>query len=109
MDEVKYLPQQAIQRLFNETQYPTMITDGSLTPEFLRDAHLREPETRGEPPCTRSQMIRYRDQAGQWRVEVHQYLRPNKTLGARGRPDPKRVRVGNTVFIVDTQRSSHQG
>jgi len=89
--------------MFNESQYPAMIAAGQLVPEFLRNDHLKEPEKRKEPFCTHSQFIRYSDHAGQWVVEVHQYLRPDKTIGAGGRPDPKRLRIGNTVFAIPRQ------
>ena len=43
-----------------------------------------------EPYCTRSQIVRYYDGAHQVAV-VHQYMRPDGTIGAWGRPDPKAV------------------
>ena len=89
--------------MFNESQYPTMITDGELIPKFLRNDHLQNPEVKGEPRCTYGQMIRYLNSAGQWVVEVFQYLRPDNSIGGSGRPDPKRLRIGNTVFIAETQ------
>lgn len=78
-----------------------MIADGRLTPNYLRNDHLKAPETKREPYCTCGQMIRYRDSTGQWAVEVFQYLRPDKTIGGSGRPDPKRLRIRNTVFIAE--------
>lgn len=90
--------------MFIESQYPFMIAEGLLIPQqpYLRDDHLKEPETWKGPRCTRSQMIRYIDRSGQWAVEVHQYLRQNGTLGASGKADPKRLRMGKTVFIAET-------
>ena len=78
-----------------------MIAEGQLMPKLLRNAHLKQPEEIREPYCTRSQMIRYSDKAGHWVVEVHQYFRLDKTIGGSGRPDPKSLRIGNTVFTVD--------
>lgn len=89
--------------MFNKSQYPDMIADGRLMSKCLRNDHLKEPETKREPYCTRGQMIRYLDSTGQWAVEVFQYLRPDKTIGGSGRPDPKRLRIGDTVFIAETQ------
>jgi hypothetical protein len=73
--------------MFNESQYPDMIARGQLVPEYLRDYQLKAPEKRKypEPYGTRSQTIRYYDSNGQWVVEIHQYLRPDKTLGASGK------------------------
>jgi len=105
-DEVRYTSKENIRRMFNESQYPPMIAKGELTPKLLRNAHLKKPEERGEPCCTHSQTIRYSDNAGHWVVEVHQYFRPDKTIGGSGRPDPKRLRIGNMVFAVDMQECS---
>jgi len=77
-----------------------MIANGQLVPKYLRNDHLQEPQRKGEPYCTRSQMIRYLDSSGQWVLEVFQYLRPDKTIGGGGKPDPKRLRIGNTVFVA---------
>ena len=79
-----------------------MIADGTLVPEYLRNNLLKEPDKRKypEPHGTRSQTVRYYDSNGQWVVVVHQYLRPDGTLGASGKQDPKRLRVGNRVVIV---------
>ena len=99
-DEVKYISQKSIRQMFNQSQYPAMIRKKQLMPKFLRNSHLQKPEEKREPHCTRSQTIRYSDKAGNWVVEVHQYFRPDKTIGGSGRPDPKRLRIGKTVFSV---------
>lgn len=102
-DQVKYVSPNNIRDMFNKSQFPGMIEDRKLTPIYLRNAHLKAPQIKHEPYCTHSQMIRYLDQTGQWIVEIHQYLRPDKSIGGGGKPDPKRLRIGNVVFIVDIQ------
>lgn len=102
-DEVKYVSEESIRHMFNESQYPSMIREGQLVPKFLRNGHLKKPEEKREPHCTRSQTIRYSDKAGNWVVEIHQYSRPDNTIGGGGRPDPKRLRIGNTVFMIDIE------
>ncbi len=49
------------------------------------------PSSPAEPPGTRSQMVAYLDAAGQRIALVHQYLRPDGTIGGSGRPDPKEL------------------
>ncbi len=105
-DEVEYISINTIQRMFNENQYPSMTEHGLLKQEYLRNDHLKEPENRGKPQCTHSQMIRYYDKSGRWVLEVHQYWHQDKTIKGTRRPDPKRLRVGNKTFIVDTQGQS---
>lgn len=103
VDKVEYTSTNNIQRMFNKSQYPSMIERGLLKPEYLRDDHLKEPEKRGKPQCTRSQMIRYYDKSGHWVVEIHQYWHQDKAIKGTRSPDPKRLRVGNKVYIVDNQ------
>lgn len=44
-------------------------------------------------------MIRYRDRTGKTVAMVHQYLRPDGTLGGRGRrPDPKYLLRDGVIF-----------
>jgi len=89
-----------IQRMFNESQYPTMIQQGLLLKKFLRNDHLKHPEEKNEPNCTHSQAIRYSNNQGQLVVEVHQYLRNDGTIGGSGKADPKRLIIEDTVYSV---------
>lgn len=91
----------SMRRIYNKSQYPDMIARTSLTREYLRDSHLKNPKDYQGPYCTRSQTIRYYDANGQWVLEAHQYLRPDGTLGASGRQDPKRLRIGSTIYITE--------
>lgn len=102
-DQIQRIPLTTIRHLYNESQFPDMIAQGRLLPNYIRNGHLKEPGKVGEPYCTHSQFIRYLDINGQWVVEVHQYLRPDKTLGGKGKPDPKRLRIGNKVYIAEKQ------
>lgn len=98
-EQVKRVPPETIRTIFNNSQYPGLIDSGDLAPQMLSDRVLQNPHLRGEPPGTRSQTIRYIDIAGQWVVEIHQYLRADGSLGASGKPDPKRLRIAGTIFI----------
>jgi len=48
-------------------------------------------------------MIRYLDTLGDPVVEVFQYLRSDGTLGASGRPDPKRLWLQAEILIAERQ------
>ena len=100
-DAVTYVSPRILRDAFNNSQIPEDIEQERLTPYFLRDNHLENPERVAEERCTRGQMIRYVDQQGTWIVEVFQYMRPDGTLGASGRQDPKRMRVGNEVWVAE--------
>ena len=43
-------------------------------------------------------MVSYRDSRNDEIARVHQYLRPNKELGASGKPDPKRLFEDGTLY-----------
>lgn len=59
------------------------------------------PDSKNEPPGTESQMISIRDSDGFEVARVHAYVRPDGSLGASGKPDPKTVydEVGNIVYM----------
>lgn len=86
--------------MFNESGISKQITSGLLIPEYLRNDHLKHPEERGLPYCTRAQMIRYLDFSGQQVAEVFQYKRPDGNLGASGLPDPKRLWIGDKEYHI---------
>jgi hypothetical protein len=98
-EPVKRVPPETIRSIFNNSQCPVLIASGHLVPYMLKDSILQNPHLKGEPPGTRSQVIRYVDLAGQWVVVIHQYLRPDGSLGAGKKPDPKRLRIAGTIFI----------
>jgi len=98
-EQVKRVSPETIRSIFNNSQWPGMISTGYLVPQLLRDNILQNPNLKGEPQGTRSQTIRYYDLAGQWVVVIHQYLRPDGSLGASGKPDPKRLRINATIFL----------
>jgi hypothetical protein len=72
-------------------------------PDGLREVVIKERHparpAAGEPFCTRSQMVSYVVDS----VEVaraHRYLRPDGSLGASGKPDPKSFFDGKTRFVL---------
>lgn len=51
-----------------------------------------------EPFCTWTQEVFYLDATSQEVARVHQYLRPDGTLGASGLPDPKMIVESGTAY-----------
>ena len=72
---------------------------GELLPHITRDKHLEQP-VYGEPACTRKQFVIYHTKDGEPVAWVHQFLRPDKTLGLSGKPDPKRLLVAGKMLAV---------
>src|SRR5690349_2632573 len=77
-------------QLFNEGKYWERLQSGEFTAKMLDDRHQSLMKA-DEPYCTQSQSIAYLDSNGMDVVRIHQYLRPDNTLGAGGLPDPKRL------------------
>jgi hypothetical protein len=86
-----------LRRLFNQGRYWERVQAGELRQRVLKDAHPSPPRA-PEPICTRSQTVAYVDTQGTRVAIVHQYLRADGTLGASGRPDPKRLLVDGVLY-----------
>jgi hypothetical protein len=86
-----------LRRLFNKAGFLLRLQAGELMTRLVKDAHPTTPLAK-EPYCTRSQLISYLTHDGVEVARVHQYLRRNGELGLSGRPDPKRVRLGMTIY-----------
>lgn len=77
--------------VFNTEGYYARVKSGELIAVTLApDRHPAAPPS-GEPHCTRSQMVEYWTRDRQMVALVHQYLRPDGSLGASGLPDPKAI------------------
>jgi hypothetical protein len=88
-----------LRRLFNDGGYVEQVLAGALQEHVLRDGHPASPLA-GEPFCTRSQSISYRDADGNEVARVHQYLRSDGSIGLSGRPDPKRLLHNGVLYIL---------
>jgi hypothetical protein len=86
-----------MQKMFNEGGYWEKAKAGELTMVTLEHRHPSLTAA-NEPFCTFSQMVSYRDTANNEVARVHQYLRTDGTIGASGKPDPKRLFVEGTLF-----------
>ncbi len=71
------------------------VRSGEFTP-VLRDECT--PSSTREPAGTRSQMISYLNGEGQRVFTVHQYLRPDGSIGGSGLPDPKFLVEGGIEY-----------
>ena len=88
-----------LRQMFNDGHFWERVQQGTLRCVVQKSRHCRVPPV-GEPLCTHSQIACYYDQDDEEVARVHQYRRPDGTIGASGRPDPKRLLVNGTVFIV---------
>ena len=86
-----------LRRRFNCGRYWQRLATGELRATVGRVFHP-SPLKSGQPHCTESQEVFYYDSSGQEVARVHQYLRPDGTLGGSGLPDPKRLRGNGVVY-----------
>ena len=96
--EIKRVTEKELREMFNQGGYLEKVARGELVAKVIADNHPSRPLAR-EPFCTRSQIIAYCEPSGKHIVKVHQYLRTDGSIGASGRPDPKRLRQGDIVFV----------
>jgi len=76
-----------LRKIFNDNNYWDRLRAGEFHKKKLDDDHAK-PRPR-IPRCTRSQILAYIDENGNWIAVVHQFLKRDGTLGGGGRPDPK--------------------
>ena len=93
------ISQQELNRLYNAGPFKESIRTGKLISRVNRSGHP-SPEKSGQPPCTRSQIVRLYDTTGTRIAVLHQYLRPDGTIGASGEPEPKAVLLEGVLYYV---------
>jgi hypothetical protein len=87
----------SIRERFNACQIYERLQNNELTSTIFKSKH-RSPQT--EPVCTSSQVVIYWDSRGNPLAMVHQYLRPDGTIGGSGKPDPKWIVLDDKVLVL---------
>jgi hypothetical protein len=100
---VEWVTEDEIRRIFNDGHYYERVLDGKLV-SFVQDRNHKAPPS--EPFCTWSEILVYYTQALDRVAIVHQYLRPDNSIGASGRPDPKCIFLQDKTLKVRLKRSS---
>lgn len=96
---VEWVTVAIIRQLFREQGYLKRLMSGELVARIAKSRHPHHPP-KGEPHCTQSQALFYYSADGKPRAVVHQYLRPDGTIGASGLPDPKRLFLDDRIVSV---------
>jgi hypothetical protein len=96
---VEWVTKDIIRQNFNNGQFYEKAKSGELSTYIKRSSHPGEPPS-GEPVCTWSQIVYYYDRDSKPVAVVHQYLRPDGTIGASGLPDPKRLFLKDRIISV---------
>lgn len=93
---------------FNDGKLWERVQTGELSSVVIRYSHPA-PEAANQPFCTQSQEVSYRDQTNEEIARVHQYLRPDQTLGGSRLPDPKRLLGDGVVYRLEKDPKPNQG
>jgi hypothetical protein len=97
---IKRVSASELRKLFNASGYWEQSQTGQLQALLRKSKHPVSPLA-NEPTCTQSQYITYVNQEGEKLAGVHQYLRPDGSLGLSGRPDPKEVFIDGALYVLD--------
>ena len=90
------VPSEFLQEWFNALQVEALFARGLFRPQIVKDWDASGGS--GEPPGTRSQMVRLYA-PGDYRVcDFHRYLRPDGSIGASGLLDPKGLSLGGEWY-----------
>ncbi len=103
--KVEWVSKDIIRQIFNERGIFKKVKTGELTTHVKRNSHPTNPPPAGEPICTWSQIVYYYTQEGEPVAIVHQFLRPDGTIGASGLPDPKRIFIEGRVISTRTEKT----
>lgn len=96
-DDIIRVSEWELRKIFNKSGYLEKLEKGEIEANIRRNKHPNWIAA-WVPFCTYSQEVSYRRRDGSEVARVHQYFRPDGTLGASGLPDPKRVMIGDTKY-----------
>ena len=85
--------------MFNEGRYWENTQDGTFSAVVKKSRHPSLPLA-NEPHCTYSQHVLYVDGQGLEVARVHQYLRPDGSIGLSGKPDPKMLVKDGKMYRI---------
>jgi hypothetical protein len=82
------VPPRVIRKIFNDNGYLELVKSGAWTARIDQSEPIRRPFP-GHPRGTRSQIVHYLNERGHVMAIVHQYRKPDGSIGGKGKPDPK--------------------
>lgn len=85
--------------MFNEGGYVDRAKQGEIR-EVVTHSGTPSPEI-GLPLGSQSQMISYLDKNGTELARAHRFVLPDGSIGASGKPDPKRLLQDGTLYRIE--------
>src|SRR5690606_39181074 len=102
---VEWVTEDIIRHYFNTGQYYEKAKSGALISYLKRNSHPDQPPS-GEPVCTHSQIVYYYSRENSLVVIVHQYYRPDGSIGGSGLPDPKMLVLEGRILAIRAKRNA---
>lgn len=97
------MDESTLRQKFNEAGFWQRAMDGEFTVRVVRDAPIDRTSPRSrfddDPLCARSQIVRDLDSERVTIAVVHQYIRHDGSQCARGKPDPKALRIDGVYYV----------
>ena len=91
-----------MRRMFNEGGYVDRAKNGELREKIT---HSGTPSQEiGLPPGTVSQMVSYLDENGEELARAHRFVLPDGSIGASGKPDPKRLLKDGKLYRIEKSK-----
>lgn len=86
--------------MFNEGGFLERVESGELTAIVKAERVPSEIDDETIPAGSVSQEVRYYNQDNEEVARVHQYVKPDGTLGGSGLPDPKRLLIDGILYRI---------
>ncbi len=102
---VQPVSHEEICRIFNEGRYFERVQSGELIAVRMKNGHPERP-IGNEPICTHSQTWYYYTTTNELVAVVHQYQRPDGSIGLSGQPDPKALYLSDRSVYFPTNRTT---
>jgi hypothetical protein len=97
---IQYVDADTLRRIYNHNRLWERAQSGEFEERVLSEG--RPARSSAEPKDAISRRVGYFDHTGRQVAVVHEYVRRGGKLGASQQPDPKSVRIGNTIYLTST-------
>lgn len=87
--------------MFNEDRFVERAENSELKVVVLHSG-TPSPDV-GLPPGSRSELVSYRDLNNLELARAHRYVLPDGTVGASGKPDPKRIYKDGKLYRIEKE------
>lgn len=90
--------------MFNREDFVGRAARGEIK-EVIVHSGQPSPEV-GLPPGSRTEMLSYLDENGAELARAHRFVLPDGSIGASGKPDPKRVFKDGKIYRIQKKKKA---